>query len=920
MRITDISLVDIMKKYLRTADFIREGTSGRYKTVCPFHEDTAPSLILYDKTEEGQGWDYHCFSCGAHGVAPTMLTSLAIAQTEEQALDILCRDFDLKLPDKVTLEEFAKFKGLSAEFLKTNGWTDSPQGLEIPYFDLRQNLIATKVRTKYQGKDKYIYRSADGQAAVHTTPYGLHWLDAYDDSVIYIAEGETDCITLRQAGYQAIGFASAYGYRPEFNIYLKRFAAIVILKDNDEPGWRLVTDIAANFPEKVYMITLPKGIKDINNFHQYRCRADISHFKKMFPDMAMIPASPETFIRAVAAKELEPTERGCWEMVMRYYKDIPEQLHFKERFARETGAGKALITASMKAVHKPIDPLKSTGEFTIQDNCYYAKHMAGAVPIDVKISNFTLVPEYDIRSDEDIIRVCTLTNQYGEVKHGVRFTSEDMTAVTRFNIRLVSSGNYIFTGNVEELFKLCVMIFERSKKVVHSPKRIGRLDTGGWLFGNMGIDKAGCVHKLEHGVVTLDGKSYAPRSIVIEDGDSSDTSDLPTFSTKGYRKVCGKRFLRRSAEAFKGTFGTYGSYLALGWTVAGWFSNQVFDEYGFYPYLFISGKRSSGKSVMSNMLQATYGFSASGAGMSIETPSNIGILRYLGYRASLPSWYDDYRSGVKRIQMKDGLLLDVYNRHGSVKGVNNASGEVRSESVNGFVLLSGEDTPSNNALLTRCVVVQLSATERDASKFADATLAMQQLRMKALQWAKQATRGASILASIKQVEAVIFKRSGEIRYAQNTAIFAGAFLWAYGSALPKSEVDAFIDYLASHAYAEKVSIDSMHPMAQFFHDFPDMIAKGHIVRGRDFAVVDANNVAIRLNTCHKGWCDYHKDDKMQEKTLRDYIKKEAFYLTEDRIRFEEAGRLRAIVVKGLTMQEEFEDFYEVVIEREASKY
>ena len=32
------------------------------KTLCPFHDDQNPSLILYRDTQK-----YHCFVCGAHG-------------------------------------------------------------------------------------------------------------------------------------------------------------------------------------------------------------------------------------------------------------------------------------------------------------------------------------------------------------------------------------------------------------------------------------------------------------------------------------------------------------------------------------------------------------------------------------------------------------------------------------------------------------------------------------------------------------------------------------------------------------------------------------------------------------------------------------------------------------------------------------
>lgn len=908
-----------MQKYLNSAEFIKEGSSNRYKAVCPFHGDTAPSLILYDKTDEGAGWDYHCFACGAHGNAVTMLTTLKIAQSEEHAVDMLMRDFDLKFPDKVLLAEFCKFKGLDADFAEKNGWGNVKLGVEIPYYDSNHDVVSIKIRTKYQGKDKYIYQNQSGSPIAHVIPYGLHWLDSYEDSTLYITEGETDCMTLRQAGFPVIGFPSTNGFKPEFSTFMKRFAQLVVVRDNDNAGWNLVTDIAKQFPSNLYMVVLPHGIKDINSYHTMKCRSDAKMFAGLFPTLQVLPASPETFLASVKDKAIPPTEKACWEMVHHYYKQDAELLYFKERMSTEAKVSKTVLTAAMKQVDIQKDDKKDIGEFTVIDNCYYKLIPIGNRFVETRVSNFIVVPEYDIRSDEEITRVVTLTNQQGESKKGVHLDAEALTATTKFNQCIVGHGNFIWTGGTDDLFKLNIMIFERSKKTVFSPKKIGRLDTGGWIFGNCGIDSKGRVERIKNGVLTLDDKTYAPRSIVVEDGDASSSQDIPTFNLADYRRTCSKDYLRETAGDLRTTFGTYGAYLALGWCVAGWFSDQIFDEYGFYPYLFVSGKRSSGKSVLATLLQGTFGFDSANAGMSIETPSNVGILRYLGYRSSLPCWYDDYRAGVKRIEMKDGLLLDVYNRHGAIKGTKEA-GVVRQEQVNGFVLLSGEDTPTNNALLTRCVIVQLSATERNASAFASAQGNMALLRAKAISWAKKSTRGADILTTINDVTQQIFEKNGDIRYARNYGIFAGAFLWAFGDVIHDKR--EFMAFLTRNAYKEKMEIDSAHPMAEFFNDFPDMIAKGFILRDRDFTVLTdevlmkKGLVALRIRECHKGWCDYLREVKLKDRTLRDYIRKEPFFFSEERSYFKGAGRFQSFIIDPAKMKVEFEDFCEAVLQND----
>ena len=353
MRVTDIPLTEVMQKYLDVAEFYQDGSPNRWKTTCPFHNDTSPSLVLFDKTEDGAGWDYHCFACGAHGNSMTLLTSLAVSQTEEQAIEMLMRDFGLELPAEVTLREFCKFKGLDDRFASGNGWETVSKGVSIPYYNTKHDLVSTKIRTKYHGKDKYIYQNIAKSPVATMLPYGLHWLDGYSDELLYITEGETDAMTLAQAGFPVLGFPSANGFKPEFSVYLKKFKTLVVVRDNDEPGWNLVTSIAEEFPDNIYMVQLPKGTKDINNYHISICGSNIDNFTTMFPTLQRLPASPQTFIEAVKAGHIPPTEKLCWDMVMRYHRSEPEQLLFKDQMAKETKVGKAIITSAMKRASRP---------------------------------------------------------------------------------------------------------------------------------------------------------------------------------------------------------------------------------------------------------------------------------------------------------------------------------------------------------------------------------------------------------------------------------------------------------------------------------------------------------------------------------------------------------------------------------------
>jgi len=58
-----VSIDDVAK---RLGMELRAETSTRFKSLCPFHDDKTPSLLIDSSRSEGRQ-HFHCFACGAHG-------------------------------------------------------------------------------------------------------------------------------------------------------------------------------------------------------------------------------------------------------------------------------------------------------------------------------------------------------------------------------------------------------------------------------------------------------------------------------------------------------------------------------------------------------------------------------------------------------------------------------------------------------------------------------------------------------------------------------------------------------------------------------------------------------------------------------------------------------------------------------------
>jgi DNA primase catalytic core len=116
------------------------------RAICPFHNDTDPSLNLYHSGSSMRGRDhYHCFVCGAHGDALSLIQNyenlsfwdaakrLANLQGFElpqagratvdkrSGLDAFSEQIDAANLDDAELALFAKERGFSPKFIKDSG-------------------------------------------------------------------------------------------------------------------------------------------------------------------------------------------------------------------------------------------------------------------------------------------------------------------------------------------------------------------------------------------------------------------------------------------------------------------------------------------------------------------------------------------------------------------------------------------------------------------------------------------------------------------------------------------------------------------------------------------------------------------------------------------------------------------------------
>lgn len=227
--------------------------NGNINGLCPFHEEKNPSFGA--NIETGQ---YKCFSCGATGNAITFLAQIKGIDTKEA-----WKELNHIEPVTYTLSDYSAEKKLPIEFLISLGLSNDKDHIEIPYYDLKGNVVATRFRNHPMNPQRFFWKKGS-----KTMPYGLWKLKDYPDDYIVLVEGESDTQTLMYYNIPVLGIPGASNFKKEYKDILDRFKTVYVQNEEDVGAQKFTADIVKILGDKVKLISCkPLGFKDASEFH-----------------------------------------------------------------------------------------------------------------------------------------------------------------------------------------------------------------------------------------------------------------------------------------------------------------------------------------------------------------------------------------------------------------------------------------------------------------------------------------------------------------------------------------------------------------------------------------------------------------------------------------------------------------------------
>ena len=276
-----LSRLDIESYYNSKLSKLKWNGSGNGMAICPFHDDTKPSLSIQKKTGS-----FNCFGCEKKG------------SIFDFRMEIENKDY------KTVLNNFAEELGINTS---ESGCVDKTHD----YTDENGNLLSQVVRYKPK---RFSQRQPDGNGGwiwnlrgVKTVPYNLP--NVMKSKEVFVNEGEKDSDRLNGLGLTATTNPMGAGkWKSDNNIYFID-KDVVILPDNDCVGKNHAQAVA----KSLFGIVSSIKILDLPNLPE---GGDVSDFLDSFEDIE--DAKESLAIKVDECAEWKPEESNnndAWQFV-----------------------------------------------------------------------------------------------------------------------------------------------------------------------------------------------------------------------------------------------------------------------------------------------------------------------------------------------------------------------------------------------------------------------------------------------------------------------------------------------------------------------------------------------------------------------------------------------------------------------------
>lgn len=520
---------------------------------------------------------------------------------------------------------------------------------------------------------------------------------------------------------------------------------------------------------------------------------------------------------------------------------------------------------------------RTKGNIKKEFNRYIAFRQRGKNSWEEPISNFVIKVVATHDTPEGIKRELEFVNEFGARSHAFTIEADAMSSPDKFRAFCLRKGDFSWKGNLEDLMTIWeseFLMMDEGRFIVEAD-HVGWVESERiWLFGNVAVSydaKTGAAKEIrpdKNGVFWMDKKGIKNTALSVSAGKSSIEEGVP------YLNIGAKVEIADVLEKLSEAIGENEAATALGWVSAVPFMEDVFDYCGSFPFLFITGQTTSGKSTVAEWLMRFFGID--GGGKSISQTTSVAVQRLLAYYSCLPTFLDEYRNS-KEILPKTGFLRNVYNRQSSGKGVKADFG-LREAKVRGTLVVAGEETPKDAALLSRFIPIFVSRAKRVKNHFNwfQANKGKFSGHFHSILM-RRSELGPLFARAFKEAQDRFVAQGIEDRLALNYATVVAGHAVAFGERADKS----FADWLVKETALVQREQREERAISVFMDDL--IALKSRKMVDDHYWESDASRAYIYFHGLHQIWSEQHKkssaDEAFKQQSLRAYFREEPGFVS-----------------------------------------
>ena len=424
----------------------------------------------------------------------------------------------------------------------------------------------------------------------------------------------------------------------------------------------------------------------------------------------------------------------------------------------------------------------------------------------------------------------------------------------------LGKGNYTFTGSQMDFDRLV-------SKLLNEMGEGQKIDVLGWqnetrvfAMNDALITAKGDVLSYdEYGCCEIDGAAY----YVPSANKLYRRNPYRFLPQKRFRYVdSGIRFQEIAAKMVQ-VHREHGE-IGLVFMVAALFSDRIFAQHSFFPMVFLYGEPSTGKSHMSKVMQHFLGDPQEAMQVTGKSTDKAKIRKFAQFVDGLVVLEEFSNSiGDAGFQWLKGLN----DRNGYERGTIDSNFGTDNVPITSAVLLTGNDYPQNDALLTRLVVIEMlkndfSAKEKEA--FGELTDLMERgyssviaelYRHRDAFDAEYKTHYREALTDMTQ--SLTLHGVSLERMVQNPSVLMGVYRFFEGRIQWPMTREKFQQSLCSAMVAQNNKRDTGGDVAKWWSCIQAAIKSEDLFPGEDFKI-DGDNFYIRFNDCHEAYLQYYQ--------------------------------------------------------------